>query len=598
MGWYTNLKVAMKLGVAFGALLALMSFLGLFSIMQLEDVNYASTEMEVNWLPSAIILGKINTTTSDIRIAELTHIASTTDESMNEQERELRELNGMLQEQFSLYEPLISSAEEKKLYDVFRKDWAEYIKIQEAVLDLSRKNANEDALDRSRDGKRDFDEASDNIAALVEVNRKGGVDASRRADVVYSWSRGWIIGILIAGIAIGVFMSTFVSRLISRPLTAAAAAANRLAEGDVEVSVEGGGKDETGQLLTSLHTMTRSTKDMVSTAVTIAGGDLTVKVTPRSAKDALGIALSDMVSKLSEIIGEVSAAAGNLSGAASQVSVSSQSLAQGTSEQASAVEETTASLEQMTSSILQNADSSRETERMAIKGARDAEDSGDAVREAVDAMQQIVRRITIIDEIAYQTNLLALNAAIEAARAGDHGRGFAVVASEVRKLAERSQGAAKEVSELAATSLRVADKTGKALVDLVPSIRKTAELVQNVAVASKEQSLSVSQISKTMTQVDLVTQRNASASEELASTAEELASQAESLQGVISFFRVARAPDQRAQRRPSALSLHPTQPHAWHPVEPRLAGAAGPGHAASGTDPAPKRALPPDFTNF
>jgi methyl-accepting chemotaxis protein len=589
----------MKLGVAFAALLTLMSFLGLFSIMQLEDVNYASTEMEVNWLPSAIILGKINATTSDIRIAELQHIASTSDEKMSEQERELTELKGMLQDQFNVYEPLISSAEEKKLYEVFRREWAEYLKIQESALDLSRRNANEEALDRSREGKRDFDEANNRVRDLVEVNRKGGIDASRRADVVYSWSRGWIIGILVAGIAIGVFMSTFVSRLIARPLGVAAAAANRLAEGDVEVNVEGGGRDETGQVLASIQAMIRSTKDMVSTAVAIAGGDLTVKVTPRSPKDALGIALAEMVGRLSDVIGEVSAATGNLSGAASQVSVSSQSLAQGTSEQASAVEETTASLEQMTASISQNAESSRETERMAIKGARDAEDSSDAVREAMDAMQQIVRRITIIDDIAYQTNLLALNAAIEAARAGDHGRGFAVVASEVRKLAERSQGAAKEVSELAATSLRVADKTGRALVELVPSIRKTAELVQNVAVASKEQSISVSQISKTMSQVDQVTQRNASAAEELSTTAEELASQAESLQGVISFFRVARAPDLRSLRRPGAPSPHPElSGHGWHSIEPRPSGGAGLGKAAPALEPSRKTATPPDFTRF
>ncbi len=244
------------------------------------------------------------------------------------------------------------------------------------------------------------------------------------------------------------------------------------------------------------------------------------------------------VDRLSSIIGEVRDRANAVSLASAQVSSSAGSLSQGTSEQAASVEETTSSLEQMNASITQNAENSRQMEQMALRGAKEVEESGKAVGESVTAMKTIAEKISIIEEIAYQTNLLALNAAIEAARAGEHGKGFAVVATEVRKLAERSQAAAQEISGLTSSSVKVAERSGQLLVELVPAIRKTAELVQEVATASREQATGVAQVNRAMGQVDQVTQRNASAAEELSSTAEEMALQAEDLQQLMAFFGV------------------------------------------------------------
>jgi methyl-accepting chemotaxis protein len=250
-------------------------------------------------------------------------------------------------------------------------------------------------------------------------------------------------------------------------------------------------------------------------------------------------AIRDMVAKLSEIIGQVRDNAVSLVGASDQLSATAQSLSQGASEQAASVEETSASMEEMSASIAQNNENSKVTGDIATRSAKDAVEGGHAVKETVEAMKQIAKKIGIIDDIAYQTNLLALNAAIEAGRAGEHGKGFAVVAAEVRKLAERSQVAAEEISQLASGSVGMAEKAGGLLDTIVPSIQKTSDLVQEIAAASAEQNSGVGQINGALNQITQAVQQNAAASEELASTSEEVNAQALELQTTVEFFKLA-----------------------------------------------------------
>ncbi len=278
----------------------------------------------------------------------------------------------------------------------------------------------------------------------------------------------------------------------------------------------------------------------VEFAQTVAGGDLTaeIKIDQKDEVGVLAEAMRDMISKLREVVAQVKDGADNVASGSQEMSASSEEMSQGAAEQAASGEEVSSSMEQMAANIKQNADNALETEKIAIKSAEDASEGGKAVVETVGAMKEIAQKISIIEEIARQTDLLALNAAIEAARAGEHGKGFAVVASEVRKLAEKSQLSANEISKLSSSSVDIAEKAGNMLERIVPDIKKTAELVQEISASSNEQNTGAEQINKAIQQLDEVIQQNSSVSEEMASTAEELSAQAEQLQASVEFFKI------------------------------------------------------------
>jgi len=245
-----------------------------------------------------------------------------------------------------------------------------------------------------------------------------------------------------------------------------------------------------------------------------------------------------MARSLKEVVRNVIDAANQVSAGSEQLSETSQQISQGATEQAASVEEISASMEQMSANIKQNAENAQKTESIARKSAQYAEEGGKAVLQTVGAMKQIAEKITIIEEIARSTNMLALNASIEAARAGEYGKGFAVVASEVGKLAERSSLQAAEINGLSVNSVKIAENAGITIRDLVPEIRKTADLVQEISAASNEQDAGATQINAAISQLDQVVQQNASASEESASMSEELAGQADVLKETIGFFKI------------------------------------------------------------
>ena len=455
------------------------------------------------------------------------------------------------------------------------------------------------------------DDLMTDLSKMKEDNAKA---ASDETTVVYQSSRTLMLTAIAVGVLLGIALGYVISRSVTRPLDTAVRAANRLAEGDLAIDIEVTSTDETGQLLQSVKDMiaklsqviegqkrvvaaanrgnfdhhvelaglkgfqkemgeelnelvatTRaSIEDVVRVMGAMSEGDLTKRIDKAYEGEygKLKSYANNTVEKLAQVVAEVNGAADSLASASEQVSATAQSLSQASGEQAAGVEETSASLEQMTASIAQNTENAKVTDGMATKAAKEAAEGGAAVKETVAAMNQIAKKIGIIDDIAYQTNLLALNAAIEAARAGEHGKGFAVVAAEVRKLAERSQVAAQEIGEVATNSVALAEKAGTLLDAMVPSIRKTSDLVQEIAAASEEQSSGVGQINAAVGQLSQTTQQNASGSEELAATAEEMSSQAEQLQQTMGFFRLAggaagrpAAPRQPARARRSTLRV-------------------------------------------
>ena len=455
------------------------------------------------------------------------------------------------------------------------------------------------------------------LMKLVQLAQLQVTQTSQRAAALGAFFKTLCLVATLGGLLAGLAMTIWMTRSITQPVVQVVNLLKGVAQGDLGHRVEVRACEEISQLADSANQMIGNLQNTANVAQKIAVGDLGTNVQLLSDKDTLGLslekmvgslrdrarlanqisegnlktevrllspqdelgtALQKMVANLSQVVNEVASAANNVASGSEELSSTAQQLSQGATEQSASAEQCTSSMEEMSSSIQQNADNAQQTNQIAAKASQDAQASGEAVVKTATAMKEIAEKISIIEEIARKTDLLALNAAVEAARAGEHGKGFAVVASEVRKLAERSQTAAAEISRLSSEGVSLAEGAGQMLAKLVPDIRKTADLVREISAASTEQNSGTAQVNQALQQLDQVIQQNAAASEEMASTSEELSSQAELLQTTIAFFKL------EAGEHPPATAAS-ARPHPAKPT-PRTTVAHLPG-PKSGEKPAP-----------
>ncbi len=508
---FKNVKISVRLFSLVGFMAVIVVLLGVFGLSSSASINknfntlYADRMVPVGDL--AVINDKMRENIQQLLLAsfhdpilEVSKVHNS-DHPITKHTDKIEANLGEITKLWTSYMATYLTPEEKTLADKFADDREKFVSegLKQGIIYLKKGEFNDANLFTVKKILPLYAKAKGSFDELIALQFKIAVELDATNTQTVSRIKNLSIVTIIVCLTLSILFAWWIINNVTRSIKEGLKVAGSLADGDLNVDINITSNDETGQLLN---------------------------------------AMKNMVDKLKEVIGNVRTTASSVALSSNELSANAQRISEGATEQAASVEETSSSMHQMSSNIQQNTENAVQTEKLASKASSDTAVSGKSVTDSVSAMKEIASKISIIEEIARQTNLLALNAAIEAARAGEHGKGFAVVASEVRKLAERSQKAAGEITQLSATSVNIAETAGDMLSKLVPDIRKTSELIQEIAAASNEQNTGAQQINKALQQLDQVIQQNASSAEELASTSEELNSLAEELQSAISFFRI------------------------------------------------------------
>ncbi|MCF1491821.1 HAMP domain-containing protein [Agrobacterium vitis] len=522
--------IKMKLGLAFGIVVALLiasSVLGIQSLGSMNDAMGNTLEGPVERLRLA----------QQLQMEQLQQLRQQKNVQLAQSEDEIKssivKANASRAEFDQAFAAVMAKATEegKVFWNKLAVVEADFRKTDDQIKALTIAGDTAGALKVSTgENRKAVNEIDDLLSQVVSLEQSRLRDADAAGDAEYASTRLMLLSLSIAASVIAVMAAVWIVISVTGGINRAVVAVRKVADGDLTEFAQIRSRDEIGDMLQYVNTM---------------------------------------IERLRGVVGDALSASDNVSSGSQQLSSASEQVSQGATEQASSAEEASASMEEMAANIKQNADNAAQTEKIARQSSKDAEASGEAVNRAVGAMRTIAEKISIVQEIARQTDLLALNAAVEAARAGEHGKGFAVVASEVRKLAERSQAAAAEISTLSGQTVQVATEAGEMLTRLVPDIRKTAELISEISAACREQDIGASQINEAIQQLDKVTQQNAGASEEMSATSEELAAQAEELQTSIAFFKVDGAHQKKPAPQTRTVAARAAPARTAAPAKPR-----------------------------
>ena len=564
---FSNLRIGMKLGLAFIAMVLLSLLVGVLALVQLSDVHEDTHDIATNWLPSVHILGEMRATANRLRASEVGLALSESPEAKARLAQDVLAVGKILADQEKVYAPMVTP-QEVKTYEEFKQSREAYLKVQGQLLALAKEGGAQ--ADTAKllygDSQKAFIAMAETIGRLAKINTDGADKAYKASQASYDAARAMVGAGLALAVAVAVALGWWITRLITVPVDEAVRATREIANGNLAVSLSVRSRDEIGQLLQGLI---------------------------------------EMRDKLAAVVSEVRSNAEGVATASAEIAQGNSDLSGRTESQASALEETAASMEQLGSTVRQNADNARQANQLALNASTVATHGGEVVAQVVDTMRGIndsSRRIAdiigVIDGIAFQTNILALNAAVEAARAGEQGRGFAVVAGEVRSLAQRSADAAKEIKSLITASVerveqgsQLVDQAGTTMEEVVTAIRRVTDIMGEISAASSEQASGVAQVGEAVTQMDHATQQNAALVEQSAAAAASLNQQAQDLVGAVAVFRLAQqhaaaahAPVPQRVAAPVARAAAPVKK-----VGPSTKPAAA---VKSPAVPAPKPAVP------